>query len=86
MPKATPKNLYTVTAKFNDTETTVKGDDLDTLLLQLAPEQLHTEMYITVAKGEESTERRLPLVRGRMLFTDDLTREIFINNLTYSFT
>lgn len=86
MPKTTPKHLYTVTAKFNDEEKTVKGDDLNALLLELKPEQLYTDMFLTVVKGEATHERYLSLIQARMMFSDDLTREILINKIDFIFS
>jgi hypothetical protein len=72
---------YTVWAKFNGEEITVKTNDIDEAIKAMKPSWLHTEVYFTVSKGKVSSERKLALVNAKRVFSDDLEREMFINNL-----
>jgi len=40
-----------------------------------------TEMFVTVKKGDRTSERKLTLVQARKLINDEDYRGIFINNL-----
>ena len=78
--KAEPKK-YSLWAKFNGVEVRRYTNDLDKTLKELKPDWMHTEMYITVKKGKVKSERALSLLQAKRMFSDDMTREIFINNL-----
>lgn len=76
----TPKQ-FKVEAQFNGLKFNKKGTDLRKVIMSLKPEILYTEMYITVKKGEQVSERRLNLIQGKRMFLDDIRLEVFINNL-----
>lgn len=73
--------LFTVKAKFNGETVTKRTDDLNETIKSLCPDWLHTEVYLTVKKGKNESERYLGLRQAKKVFNDDDTREIFINNL-----
>lgn len=72
---------YSLWVKFNGIEKRKRTDDLNETLKSLKPDWLHTEMYVKVKKGDTTSERHLNLVQAKRMFSDDLSREIFINNL-----
>ena len=72
---------YSLWVKFNGIEKRKRTDDLNETLKSLKPDWLHTEMYVKVKKGDTTSERHLNLVQAKRMFSDDMTREIFINNL-----
>ncbi len=72
---------YSLKMAFNGEEFNTKTDDLNKALLSLKPEQLHTEVYVTVQKGKDEAERRLSLKQAKRLFMDDVVRQVFIQNL-----
>lgn len=72
---------YSLWVKFNGIEKRKRTDDLDETLKSLKPDWLHTEMYVKVKKGDTTSERHLNLIQAKRMFSDDLSREIFINNL-----
>ena len=83
-PKATPKpkvKAYSLEMTFNGETFTSTTDNLDEELKGMKPDLLHTEVYVTVGKGGEVSERRLSRVMAQRVFLDDVTREVFINNL-----
>lgn len=77
--KQTPK--YSLKMLFNGEEFNTKTSNLDEAILALKPEVLHTEVYLTAQKGEEVSERRLNLHQAKRLFVDDITRQVFVQNL-----
>lgn len=72
---------YTITANFNGKTFNTETDDVSKAIDELKPEQLLTEMYITVRGNELVSDRRLNLIQGRKLFANPEYKEIFINNL-----
>jgi len=77
--KAVPK--YSLKMTFNGEEFNTKATSMEEAILKLRPPVLHTEVYLTAKKGKEESERRLSLRDAKRVFLDDMTREIFINNL-----
>lgn len=74
---------YKLTMYFNGLVFTKQTDDIAKSILDLTPEILYTEVYISVRdnKTKEVIDRRLNLTQGRKLFRDETILEIFINNL-----
>ncbi len=67
---------------FNGDTFKKKTDDIAKTILDLKPEQLHTEVYITVKSGKEyAQERRLNLIQGKKLFINEDFMDVFISNL-----
>jgi len=73
--------MYTLTAVFNGITKEVEDTDIVEAIERIRPEHLLTEMYLTINKDGQETERRLNLVQGRKLFANPDFKQIFINNL-----
>jgi len=76
----TPKK-YSIMFKFNGEVLNKRTDDIEQTILAVKPEQLHTEMYVTAKSKTWTAERKLSLQQAKRVFSDDLTRQVFINNL-----
>jgi hypothetical protein len=76
---------YRVTIQMNGEEFNKRGEDVKEAILSVKPEQLHTDMYITVSTGsgenKTTAERSLSLLQGKRLFVSEDALEVFINNL-----
>lgn len=72
---------YSLTAKFNGETYRKRTDDLNETIKALQPAWLHTDVDITVKKDKQEAIRHISLIKARRLFNDDVTREVFINNL-----
>jgi len=79
--KAPAPKPYRVEMLFNGLKTLSRTDNINEAILSKKPELLYTEMYVTVKRGDDISERKLNLLQGRKLFNDENFREIFINNL-----
>lgn len=68
---------------FNGLVFNKQTDDISKSIIELTPEILYTEVYVSVRdnKTKEVTDRRLNLIQGKKLFRDETILEIFINNL-----
>lgn len=75
------KKTYSLIAKFNGETYRKRTNDLNEAILALKPDWLHTEVFMTVKKGKVESERYLNMKQAKRVFNDDMTREIFINNL-----
>lgn len=75
--------LYNLTVHLNGLVFKKRTNDLDKTIVDLKPEQLHTEVYITVKKGKDVMDRRLNLQQGRNLFNNEDFRQVFISNLLF---
>lgn len=81
--KTAPKS-FTYNLEFLCNGETAKQEcnDIEEGLLAIKPTFVHTESYVIVYKnGEVIAERRLPLIKARMLFANPDFRMVFINNL-----
>lgn len=56
-------------------------DNVKEYILSLKPELLFSEIYVTIKTTEDIIERKLNLVQGKRLFSDEMNMDIFINNL-----
>ncbi len=70
-----------LTLKFNGETFTKKPIDVKTTILSLKPEQLHTDMYVTLKNKDDVRERHLNLVQGRKLFSNEDFLDVFVMNL-----
>lgn len=75
------KKQFSIVAKFNGNTYRKYTNDLNEAIQALRPDWLHTEVFMTVKKGEQESERYLNMKQAKRVFNDDTTREIFINNL-----
>lgn len=66
---------------FNGLKFVKRTNELAETILKLKPEILYTEVYVTVTKGTEVSERKLSLRQGKNLFINEDFLQIFINNL-----
>lgn len=75
-------DIYSITMIFNGKKFNKRNKSVNDAIMQVKPDVLLTEFYITVKKGKDNKrEIRLSLRDGKKLFNNDLYREIFINNL-----
>lgn len=81
--KTSRAKKYKLTMYFNGLVFNKQTDDIQKSILELKPEILYTEVYVSVRdnKTKEVTDRRLNLIQGKKLFRDETIMEIFINNL-----
>ena len=81
-PKTTKaKGEYLLEVVMNNESFAVETDNLDEAIVSLKPEQLLSEVYIKVTKGEATCERRLSLNEAKRVFLNEVNREVLINNL-----
>lgn len=76
---------YKVTAVFNGQTFKKNTDDVSATIDELKPDQLHTQMFLTVSGKNILAERILSLVQGKKLFANPEFKEIFINNLLLNY-
>lgn len=57
------------------------SDDLTKTFLSIKPEQIYTEVYISVQRDNHIMDRRLSLIDAKRFFNIDYVMEVFISNL-----
>lgn len=72
---------YRLTMNFNNDIFHCFTNDLKIAILSFKPEQLHTEGYIKIQKGEANFERKYSLVDLRKILNDEERLDIFISQL-----
>lgn len=72
---------YRLTMHFNNSVFHCFTNDLKVSILSFKPEQLHTEGYIKIQKGEAIFERKYSLVDLRKILNDEERLDIFISQL-----
>jgi hypothetical protein len=75
------KKDYLLEVVMNNETYSVETNDLNQALVDLKPEQLLSEVYVKVTKGEAVCERRLSLIEAKRVFQVEVNREVFVNNL-----
>lgn len=73
--------MYNLTLKFNGETFNKRPKDVRKAILSLKPDWLHTEVYVTIKKGNDIRERKLNLIQGKKLFNDENFLQVFIINL-----
>ncbi len=68
---AKTKKKYTIKVKMNGLDFLKRNSSIAEALYQIKPETLYTEVYITVKDGDFIAERRLTLIQGKKLFSDE---------------
>lgn len=80
--KITPSFKYEVEMRFNAEVFTAKSNDLSEAIMSLKPERLLTEVFIKIYKDKELiSERRIDRTRGRRIFGNPESLEIFLMSL-----
>lgn len=75
------KAQYLLEAVFNNENFTVETDNIDEAIVALKPEQLLSDVFFKVTKGEAVCERHLSLIEGKRVFVNEVNREVLVNNL-----
>ena len=80
---------YTLTGRINEIEFNKRTSDLKKTLMDLKPEFVFCDTYITLSKGSGKdkvvTERKLNLKQGKQLFNNEIFLDVFIDNLLMEF-
>lgn len=72
---------YDITIGMNGETYSCITDNVKEYILSLKPELLFSEIYVTIKTTEDIIERKLNLIQGKRLFSDEMNMDIFINNL-----
>jgi len=87
MTTTTP--TYTLTGRINEIEFKKRTPDLKKTIMDLKPEFVFCDTYITLSKGSGKdkvvTERKLNLKQGKQLFNNEIFLDVFIDNLLMEF-
>lgn len=76
-------NVYSLIISMNGEVFKSKTDDLKKELQKFKPEEVFTEVYITITKGSADFTRRLALPDAKKLFRDEQLQDIFLANLLF---
>lgn len=83
MPKGIKKPKYDLSVSMNGEVFDYKTDNIKKELQKFKPEQVFTEVYITIVKGIGNFTRRFTLPNAKKLFRDEQQLDIFLNNLLF---
>lgn len=75
------KKKYSLKAVINGKQYSKRTDDVEKTLVELKPEFVLTEMYVTVKQDKALVERRLVAAQAKKFYQDPIFRQVFINNL-----
>lgn len=75
------KKKYALNAIINGMHYSKRTNDVEKTLVELKPEFVLTEMYVTVKQEDALTERRLTTPQAKKFYQDPIFRQVFINNL-----
>jgi len=82
MAKPKKADIYSFEFLCNGETAKSSSNDIEQGILSVKPDFVHTDSYLIISKGGEViAERRLPLVKARMLFANPDFRSVFISNL-----
>lgn len=74
---------YDLIVSMNGEVFSVSTSDLKKELHKFTPEQVHTEVYINVKKGQADFIRRFSIQDAKKLFRDDDRKDVFITNILF---
>jgi hypothetical protein len=66
---------------FNGETFEKRPKDVRQAILALKPAQLHTDIFVTLKKGNDVRERHLSLSQGKKLFNNEDFLDVFVLNL-----
>jgi len=72
---------YTLEMTFNGETFKTETEDLKEAFMDMKPEVVHTEGYISITKDNLVFQRKLDLVKLRKLFSHKETLDVFIDTL-----
>ena len=75
------KKKYALKAVINGKRYSKRTNDIEQTLMELKPEFVLTEMYVTVKQDNAVIERRLLPLDAKKFYRDEIFRMIFINSL-----
>ena len=75
------KKKYALKVVINGEHYLKRTNDVEKSLVELKPEFVLTEMYVTVKQKDALTERRLTTPQAKKFYQDPTFRQVFINNL-----
>ena len=73
---------YRVTAIINNETYNKRTNDIEQTLLDLQPQFVLSEIYLTIKTKETTTERRILAQDAKKFYADPIFRQVFMNNLT----
>lgn len=84
MQKTKTKNTtkkYSLILEINGQVFNKRTNDIKKTIMDLTPEFVFTEVFITVKKGKERVDRILNLKQAKKLFQNEDVLDVFIMNL-----
>ena len=75
------KKKYTLKAIINGIHYSKRTDDVEKTLVELKPEFVLTEMYVTIKQKDALIERRMIAQHAKKFYQDPIFRQVFISNL-----
>ena len=79
----TETKKYTLEMTFNGETFKTETEDLKEAFMDMKPDVVHTEGYISIKNGDLFFQRRLDLVRLRKLFNHKETLGVFVDTLLF---
>ena len=73
---------YRLTAIINNETHNKRTNDIEQTLLDLQPQFVLSEMYLTIKTKDTTTERRILAQDAKKFYADPIFRQVFMNNLT----
>ena len=74
---------YQLELTFNGGTQTKETEDLKEAFMEMKPDVVHTEGYISIKNGDLVFQRKLDLVKLRKLFNNKETLDVFIDTLLF---
>lgn len=74
---------YSLTISMNGKVFDVSTTDIKKELQKFTPEEINTEVFITIKKGLADFTRRFNLHDAKKLFRDSERQDVFLNNLFF---
>ena len=85
----TKEIVYTIKGTINEVAFNKRTKDIAKTLLELKPEFVFCDSYITLSTGsgknKVTTERKLNLVQSKRLFNSEDVLSVFVMNLTQEY-
>lgn len=75
--------MYKIAVTMNGDIYETETKDLKKSLSKFKPEDVHTEVYVSITKGVGSFIRKLSLPKAKTIFRDEEQLDLFLTNLLF---
>jgi len=75
--------MYKIALSMNGDIYETETKDVHKSLSKFKPEDIHTEVYVSITRGSHDFTRKLPMTKAKTIFGDSEQMDLFLTNLLF---